>query len=414
MSSQRIHSEAKQLPKLVLKKGKDLPIRHRHMWIFSGAIESILPQSTPDGSLVEVTDSEKTRTLGFAILNRKSSIAGRVISFTTSDVEEVVRHQIEKAFSLRRQLIPEMGMKDSQEMYRLINAEGDGLSGLIVDMYGSKTAVIQISSLAMDKFRSTIISALQDIVGVETIYEKSTSASRKLEGLQPKEGLLLGTLRENMVATERGITYRVDIENGQKTGFFIDQCEMRSLVRSIAKGKKVVNCFSYSGGFSLNALKGGAQSVLSLDVSKEALSLLDQSLAFNSDLDSKNHTSRAVDVFKWVESGGENPELTSCDLLILDPPAFAKTKRDVPNALKGYREINRRAFQHVKPGALVLTCSCSYHVMNEEFYEMIYKAACDSKRDIRILSHHRNSLDHGATVYHRETDYLKSVLLAVF
>ena len=400
-------------PQLILKRGKDAPIRYRHMWIFSGAIESVIPYDLQDGSVVEVRNFERTDVLGYAVLNRKSSIAARVVSFTSHKAEIEIDRLIEKAFCLRKSLIPQIVEPHSTEMYRLVNAEGDGLSGLIIDMYGPSYAVIQISSLAMDVFRSHIVTTLQRLFPVKAIYEKSTNASRKLEGLKPEEKKLFGDVPDTVVATERGISYLIDIKKGQKTGFFIDQREMRSLIRAISFGKKVINCFSYSGGFSLNALKGGAQSVISLDVSQGALDLLHHSLELNSELHSTRHQSRAVDVFKWLEQGSENKELSTCDILILDPPAFAKTKKDVPNALKGYREINRRAFQNMKSGSLLLTCSCSYHVSYDEFNEMVYKAAADSKRDIRVLSHHRNALDHGSTIYHRETDYLKSMLVAI-
>ncbi len=401
-----------RLPQLILKKNKDIPIRSRHMWIFSGAVENSSSPSLQDGVLVEVLPYDRSTVLGYAIINRKSKIIGRIVSFTNPDIHSVIRDAIVQAFQLRRSIYPEIDQSD-EEMYRLVNAEGDGLSGLIVDMYGRKTAVLQISSLAMEKYRDCILKTLIDDIGVSTIYERSNSSSRKIEGLVPREGCMYGVPSHSLIASERGIRYKVDVEKGQKTGFFLDQREMRSLIRSLSFQKKVINCFSYSGGFSLNALLGQAQHVLSIDVSSDALSMLDQSIELNAQIQKERHKSLAEDVFRWLEKPGDETGLSDCDILILDPPAFAKTQKDIPKALTGYKEINRRAFQKMKRGSLLLTCSCSYHITPEQFQEMLFKAACSANRDIRVVSQHRNALDHMSTIYHRETDYLKSTLISI-
>jgi 23S rRNA (cytosine1962-C5)-methyltransferase len=381
--------------------GRERSILGRHQWIFSGAVKK-MPTEAEDGSCVDVV-SVRGEFLASAFLNRKSSIVGRIISFEKRDAEEAIRQNIENAITYRRKLFGNF----SGKMFRLINAEADMLSGLVVDLYDT-SAVIQVSSLGIEKHKEIILDALRAHIPLTWIYEKSTSPSRKQEGLSPCERTLWGEEKPTVVVEEEGIRYMVAIKEGQKTGFFLDQREMRTMIQQLAKGRKVVNCFSYSGGFSLSALLGGASSCLSIDSSSQALTWLGENLRLNGLEEDTRHSSLCTDVFSWLEK-----EDVDFDLVILDPPAFAKRKQDLDKALRGYKEINRRALQKMPKNSFLLTSSCSYHVEPTQFMAMLKKAALDAGRNVRILSYHRHAWDHPTSIFHPETDYLKSALLYV-
>ena len=384
---------------LVLAPGRERSVLGRHQWIFSGAVKH-MPKGVPDGECVPVL-SATGDFLGIAFLQRRSSIVGRLISFEDRPVEAILLSNLEQALLLRRKLFGDL----SGKMYRLVNAEADMLSGLIVDVYDT-TAVIQISSLGMERRKEQIVEMVRILLPVTWVYERSTSPSRKHEGLAPSQGTLFGE-EKPVYVQEDGFRFHIDITGGQKTGFFIDQREMRGLVKRLAAGKRVVNCFCYSGAFSVAALAGGATKCVSIDASQAALQLVEEHLRLNG-LESAAHESLCTDVFSWLET-----DPLFYDLIILDPPAFAKRKQDVENALKGYREINRRVLQKVPSGSFLLTFSCSYHVEPNQFLAMLKKASLDAKRHVRLLSHHRHAWDHPMSIYHPETDYLKSALLYV-
>ena len=386
---------------LVVAPGKERALVSRHQWIFSGAVRTV-PDGVDDGECVDVLSS-RGEFLGRAFLNRKSSIIGRMITYEHVAPEEAIAKNLHQALSYRKKLFGNL----SGIMCRLVNAEADMLSGLIVDLYDT-TAVIQISALGMERHRDCIVQLLRSELPLTWIYEKSTSPSRKREGLVPKEGTLWGKEQQRITVNEEELRFAISVKEGQKTGFFIDQRETRGIVRRLSAGRRVLNCFSYSGAFSVAALSGGATSCCSIDVSEGALALLQENLALNEMGNDGRHTSVCADVFAWLEK-----EPVDFDLVILDPPAFAKRKQDLPSALAGYREINRRVMQKVPPGSFLLTCSCSYHVSPEDFMRMLTLAALDSRRQIKVVSHHRHAWDHPTSIFHPETDYLKSALLYI-
>ena len=386
---------------MVLALGKERAIVFRHQWIFSGAVRS-LPPTVEDGACVDVCSSDGSF-LGRALVNRKSAIIGRIITFERKSAEDAICAHLQAAVSFRKALFGSL----QGRMYRLVNAEADMLSGLVIDVYDT-VAVVQVSTLGMNRYLPVIVDVLRSELALTWIYEKSTSPSRKREGLLPKEGTLWGEEQSRVVVAEDGLQFLISIKEGQKTGFFIDQRESREIVRRLAPGRRVLNCFSYSGAFSVAALAAGARSCCSVDVSAQALQLAEANVALNH-LDSDGrHTVVCADVFPWLDR-----ESLDYDLVILDPPAFAKRRQDVPSAMSGYQEINRRAIAKMPAGSFLLTCSCSYHVQPSEFLAMLKSAAHAAKRQVRVVSHHRHAWDHPMNLFHPETDYLKSALLYV-
>lgn len=385
---------------VTLKKDKEKVLHQRHHWVFSGAIHSFPPSFT-DGDLLPVF-SFAHELLGYGYFNRKTSLCGRMLSFGSDDPKKTLLQNIKNAIALRKLLFTE-----NETAYRLINGEGDLIPGLIVDRYGDYL-VIQISTLGMERLKPTIISHLTSLLPIKGIYEKSLLPSRKEEGLEPFEGNLFGSLKDLVEINERGSKFLVSYEKGQKTGFFLDQREMRSLIGQLAKGKRVLNCFSYTGGFSIAALHGGAISCDSIDISKEAIELTKKNLLLNG-FDPEQNKLLTEDVTKYLRAAPSLPY----DIVILDPPAFAKKKQDVIQACKGYKEINRQAIQKMPAGSLLLTCSCSYHVDEELFQKVLFQAAFDAKRSVKILSKHHLASDHPINLFHPEGNYLKSLLLYI-
>ncbi len=385
---------------VILKKDKEKVLHQRHHWIFSGAIQSF-PSSFTNGEVYPVY-SFANELLGHGYFNQNNSLCGRMLSFGPAAPYETLLLNLKNAISLRKKIFD-----TSETAYRLINGEGDLIPGLIVDKYGDYL-VIQISTLGMEKLKPQIISYLTSLLSVKGIYEKSLLPTRKEEGLDPFEGNLFGEIVDLVEISEYGSKYLISYIKGQKTGFFLDQREMRALIRHYAKNKRVLNCFSYTGGFSVAALSNGASEVHSIDISKEAIGLAKNNLLLNG-FDPEKNKLFAEDVLKFLRESTSLPY----DIVILDPPAFAKKKQDVISACKGYKEINRQAIQKMPAGSLLLTCSCSYHVDEELFQKVVFQAATDAKRGVKIISRHRLSADHPINLYHREGDYLKSLLLYI-
>lgn len=382
--------------KLILKPGKDKPILNRHPWIFSGAVKH-LPQCE-NGSLVQVFD-DQNHLLGSAYYNRKSSIVARMVAWGSQDPVTSIKTSIQNAKALRKSLI-----SANTNTYRLINAEGDFLPGLIVDRYDT-SLVLQISTLGMEKLKPIILEELkQDFM---TIYEKSVAPSRKEEGLNAYEGILCGTLPKEIEILEKGHKFIANPQSGQKTGFFLDQVEMRAWVKILAQQRHVLNCFAYTGGFTVYALAGGALSVDSVDISSDALHLAERNCLLNGFKNSSNRFF-AEDVFQFLRSKALNYEL-----VILDPPAFAKSSKDVINACRGYKDINRLALQKMPKGSILITCSCSHFVDEKLFQQVVFQAACEAKRQVRIIGKHRQASDHPINLFHPEGSYLKSLVLFV-
>jgi 23S rRNA (cytosine1962-C5)-methyltransferase len=378
------------MSRVILKPGKEKSILSRHPWIFSGAIAT-RPSHEP-GEIFPVYSS-LNKLLGHAYFHPLNSIAGRMLSFDDQKPLEALQFSIDQAIRLRDALVPITGR-------RLINAEGDGIPGLIVDQYGD-VLVLQIHTAGMERLKNFIVDHLVQKINPAAIYEKSLSSARKQEGLPDIRQLIYGIPKAEVRIEEHGVTYIVQPMEGQKTGFFLDQREMRHQVLKLSHKKKVLNCFAYTGGFSLAALKGGASHVTSVEISSDACAL-----AARHTFEKDKHTIISADVFEFLRT-----EPLPYDLVILDPPAFAKKRSDLDMASKGYRDINRLAFQKMPPNSILFTSSCSSYMDAELFQRIIFQAAADSGRFVRILGRHTQALDHPVSLYHPEGDYLKSLVL---
>ena len=384
---------------VVLKPGRDKAVRNRHHWIFSGAIRD-LPEFE-NGAVLPVRGSGGDL-LGHGYFNRKSSITGRMVSFGSQPPEEGIRSSIERALALRAGLFD----PSVTNARRLINAEGDGLPGLIADLYDD-VLVLQFATLGMEKLKPFILDTLTGSVRPRAVLEKSDLPARREEGLAETEGLLAGERVDKIRIIEGGIPYWVSFAQGQKTGFYLDQRESRRLVRDFAAGRRILNAFSYTGAFSVCALKGGAARADSVDSSASAIALARENFELNG-LPADSGVFFTADVFEFLRG----PALDH-DFIILDPPAFAKKKADVVAACRGYKDINRLAFQRVRSPGLVLTFSCSHHVDEGLFQQVVFQAALEAGRRVRILQKHRQACDHPVNIYHPETSYLKGFLLYV-
>lgn len=383
--------------KASLKPGKDKPLLNRHHWIFSGALAHLPPHEP--GEILAV-ESASSLILGYAYFNRKSSIVGRMVSFNEEPLIAIEKALID-AIELRKTLFDA-----NTNAYRLINGEGDGLPGLIVDRYDDHL-VIQISTLGMDKLKPFIVEILDRELAPKAILEKSLSPSRSEEGLKPLQQVLKGEVAKNIPVLENGLKFLVDPVDGQKTGFFLDQREMRRLVQEKAHGKRVLNCFSYTGGFTAYALAGGAIQADSVDISANAIEEAKTNCLINGFAPEKSGF-YAEDAFEFLRKND-----LQYDLIILDPPAFAKRAKDVVAACRGYKDINRTALQKMPKGSTLITCSCSYFVDEKLFQQVIFQAAAEAKRTVRIIGKHRQAEDHPVNLFHPEGSYLKSLVLYV-
>jgi 23S rRNA (cytosine1962-C5)-methyltransferase len=385
---------------IILKPERDVHVRNKHPWVFMGAIESY--PDFEDGDILPV-HSSRGDFVGYGYFHKGQSISGRMVSFTEGDPRQAIVDNIKSAISLRSRLIPA-----DTNAYRVINGEGDDVPGLIVDRYGD-VLVIQVNTLGIEKLKPLILKTLQDETGIHTIYEKSGTATRRKEGLEDFEGWVVGETEQSFLIQEHGLQFSVAVTGMQKTGFFLDQREMRHLVRGYAKDKTVLNCFAYTGGFSVYALAGGAKKVDSVDISDIAIEGAKKNVVLNGFSESDNGFF-ALDVLGYLERLEQSPY----DFIILDPPAFAKRASDIKNASRGYRELNRMAMQRLpEAGGLLLTSSCSAHIDRDLFQTIIFQAAKDTGRKVKILSYHILGADHPVNLFYPEGDYLKSLLLWV-
>jgi 23S rRNA (cytosine1962-C5)-methyltransferase len=383
---------------VVLKKRRDKAVRQHHHWVFSGAIYSY-PKDYKQGGIYPVKTAEG-ELLGHGYFNKDTSIAGRMLNTNDEDPLLSIAKNIDQAIALRKQVFD----PSLTNAYRLINGEGDRLPGLIVDVYDD-VLVMQISTLGMEKLKKHILSLLLAKLTPRCIYEKSLSSVRKMEKLDKCAKTLHGKLPEKLLIRENGLVFQVDIEKGQKTGFFLDQREMRKKIQSIAQGKRVLNAFSYSGGFSIAALAGGADSVDSVDISESAIALAEENVLLNG-FDKEKHHGHVADVFAFLRD-----EPIDYDLVILDPPAFAKMKQHVNQACRGYKDINRIAMKKMPSNSFLLTCSCSHFVDEKLFQQVLFQAAAEAGRQVQILDGHHQATDHPVNLMHPEGQYLKSFLL---
>lgn len=386
-----------------LKPGKEESVLRRHPWIFSGAIAS-LSAGLNEGDLVTVTDS-RGEVLGTGHY-QIGSIAVRMLEFNSSALpDDFFMQRLESAFRLRETL----GLiRPDNDCYRLVHGEGDFLPGLVVDIYGD-TAVMQAHSPGMHMARGEVADALTMLPGarIRNVYYKSDTTLPFKAGLDAENGYLIGQYDGN-IATENGLQFNIDWLRGQKTGFFLDQRDNRDLLGRYSRGRKVLNMFCYTGGFSVYALRGGAETVHSVDSSEKAITLTDANVELNFP-GTDRHRSFAEDAFKYLD----NMQSGEYDLIILDPPAFAKHRSALRNALRGYQRLNAKAFEKIAPGGILFTFSCSQAVSREQFRLAVFSAAAQSKRRIRILHQLTQPADHPVNIYHPEGEYLKGLVLYV-
>lgn len=392
-----------KIKNIYLKRGKTESLRRYHPWIFSGAIAKIEP-GIIEGDLVNVIDeNENIVAVGHYQIG---SIAVRILSFKPSTIDTTFWEQkISAAYEVRKRL--GLVNKEKNNIFRLIHGEGDGLPGLIVDIYG-KTAVVQAHSVGMHHCRNVIAEALMKIGDglLESVYYKSETTLPFKAALNPKDGYLVGNSSDS-VAIENSLSFYIDWLEGQKTGFFIDQRENRALLEKYAKDKTVLNMFCYTGGFSVYAMRGGAQLVHSVDCSAKAIALTERNIELNYPND-RRHEAYTEDAFKFLEKAGNQ-----YNLIVLDPPAFAKHKDALQSALKGYTRLNAIAFEKIQPGGIIFTFSCSQAVSPQQFRLAVFTAAAKSGRHVRILHQLHQPADHPICIYHPEGEYLKGLVLSV-
>ena len=389
--------------KVFLKPKKEESLLRFHPWVFSGAIQSFEGQPE-EGDLVEVYGANN-RYLGIGHF-QIGSIAVRILSFQQQEIDQAFwENRIRIAYELRKTL--RLTASEHNNTYRLVHGEGDNLPGLVIDMY-AHTAVMQAHSVGMHLAHHQIAEALKQILGdtLQNIYYKSEATLPYKANLGSEDGYLLGGDVED-IALENGLRFCVDWQKGQKTGFFVDQRENRSLLEHYAKDRAVLNMFCYTGGFSFYAMRGGAKVVHSVDSSAKAIALTNKNVSLNFPGDPR-HQAFAEDAFKYLEHMGSN-----YDLIILDPPAFAKHKDVLRNALQGYRKLNAIAFEKIKPGGILFTFSCSQVVSKEHFRLAVFSAAAQSGRSVRILHQLTQPADHPVNIYHPEGEYLKGLVLYV-
>jgi 23S rRNA (cytosine1962-C5)-methyltransferase len=389
-----------------LKPKKEESLQRFHPWVFSGAIQRIEGKLN-EGDLVEVLDSNRN----FLAIGHYQigSIAVRVVSFENSIIDDNFwAKKISNAYAMRQSLgLVKPGFNNT---YRLIHGEGDSLPGLIVDVYDD-TAVMQAHSIGMHETREILAKAIvANVPEVNNVYYKSETTLPFKADITPENGYLIGSENVNLKALENGLQFHVDWLRGQKTGFFVDQRENRSLLERYSAGKSVLNMFCYTGGFSVYAMRGGANLVHSVDSSAKAIDLTDKNLEISYPNDTR-HTSYAEDAFKYLNNLHTLEQ--KYDLIILDPPAFAKHREALRNALKGYKRLNAKAFEQIKPGGILFTFSCSQVVSKDQFRLAVFSAAAESKRNVRILHQLSQPADHPINIYHPEGEYLKGLVLWV-
>lgn len=385
-----------------LKKGKEESLLRFHPWVFSGAIAS-LTEDIEEGDLVNVV-SNTGKFIGVGHY-QIGSIAVRILSFEEKEINDnFFIERLSAAYQLRKTLNL---IRHNNNAFRLVHGEGDFLPGLIVDIYGN-TAVVQAHSPGMHYARNIIANALVAIedAGIKNVYYKSETTLPYKAQLDPQNDYIIGSFETN-IAIENGLKFHVDWLKGQKTGFFVDQRDNRKLLEHYAKGRNVLNMFCYTGGFSFYAMRGGANLVHSVDSSSKAITLTNANVGLNFPGDTR-HKAFAEDAFKFL-----NEMDNSYDLIVLDPPAFAKHRSALKNALIGYRKLNAKAFEKIKPGGILFTFSCSQAVNKDQFRLAVFSAAAQSHRKVRILHQLTQPADHPINIYHPEGEYLKGLILYV-
>jgi len=380
------------------------PERLGHPWVFAGEIGEV-SRDASDGDIVRVSDS-RGRLLGMALLNTQSKITLRYLSWFEQDIDaDWWTNQLMTAIDRRRRL-PEA---DRTDAIRLINGEADGLPGLIVDRYAG-VLVVQMLALGLEPWREVIVETLAGLEYAESIWERSDVHVRELEGLEQRTGLMAGVEPPALVEVfERRARLLVDVREGQKTGMFVDQRRNRMAAAAYANDCRVLNCFSYSGGFAVHAALAGAREVINVDSSGAALELAARNMALNGVAD--RHRAMETNCFDLLREWSDSDD--RLDLVILDPPAFTKSRATIPGALRGYKEINLRAMRLLRRNGILVTCSCSQHIDDQTFRGMLVDAAFDARREIRILEQHGQGPDHPQLPRAPETRYLTCVIAEI-
>ena len=391
-------------PVITLRHGKEESLKRFHPWVFSGALAEPLPEGLEEGDNVSVTASDG-RCIGVGHF-QIGSIAVRILDFGDTAIDTAFyTRRLEQALALRRAL----GLaRPDNDAYRLVHGEGDFLPGLVVDIYGP-TAVLQAHSPGMHYARGLIADAIVRLpgLGVRNVYYKSETTLPYKAHLDAQNDYIVGGF-ETSVATENSLRFNIDWLRGQKTGFFLDQRDNRELLQRYSAGRRVLNMFCYTGGFSVYAMRGDAELVHSVDSSEKAVTLTDANIELNFPGDGR-HKSFAVDAFKFLD-GMKHGEY---DLIVLDPPAFAKHRSALRNALRGYQRLNYKAFEKIAPGGVLFTFSCSQAVSREQFRLAVFSAAAQSRRRVRILHQLTQPADHPVNICHPEGEYLKGLVLYV-
>ncbi|MCQ2285973.1 MAG: class I SAM-dependent rRNA methyltransferase [Bacteroidales bacterium] len=388
---------------IILHKGKERSLQRFHPWIFSGAVAK-KSDGLFDGDIVEVLDWQRNYLATGHYFN--SSLCVKLFSFEKTKVDyQFWKSKIFNAVTFRKSL----GFIDNETttMFRLINGEGDGMPGLIVDWFDGNV-VMQFHSYGMFLLRDMLVQIFLEIFGdaIKSIYDKSESTLTEVKGFSTRDELLYGNIGEVLVK-ENGIPFEIDIVNGQKTGFFIDQRESRALVGQYARHRNVLNLFCYTGGFSLYAIEGGADLVHSVDISQKAMNITERNVARLKN--SSVHQSFTADVFDFLDNMSDD----FYDLVVLDPPAFAKHYNVKEQGIKGYRNINRKALSKVKKGGFLFTFSCSQAISKEDFKTIVFSAAALEHKQVRIVKHLEQGADHPVDIFHPEGGYLKGLMVYV-
>ncbi len=399
--------------RIFLKPGRDGPVRGGNPWIFSQAIAKVEPAALGAGDWVQVLDAGGDA-VGVGYYNPATTIAVRMVAFDAAlQPEQIIRHRIERAIALRRRVI-----RGDTDCYRMVNGDGDGLSGVVVDRYGS-VLVVQLLTAGADRMRGEIVAALRELVtplaaSALSIIERSHGAVRKQEGLADHSEVLAGTPPSETIAVEHGIRLAIDIDRGQKTGAFLDQRENRALLRELARGARVLDAYCYGGGFSLAAIAGEARAVVAVDSSERALATAQRNLDLNGYRGSRAELIRSDAVRYLAEIGEANPATAAnrFDLIVIDPPPLARSIKDVAHAARLYTDLNAFAMRALAPGGYLMTFSCSMHFRGEDFVRAVRIAQTKSGRRLQMIARLGPGPDHPVLLGHAEGEYLTGLLLA--
>lgn len=388
------------IARAVLKRGREGPVRGGNPWIFSQAIDRIEPRSIEAGAPVTVHDASGAL-LGMGYCNPATTIAIRMLAWGEAPaIEELVARRLGGALEIRRRFI-----RDDTNSYRLVNGDGDGLSGVVIDRFGD-VLVVQILTAGADRMRATIVAALNDLLHPRSIIERSHGAVRKQEGLDDHVAVLVGEPVTGTIAAENGIKIKIDFEHGQKTGYFLDQRDNRAIAGGVASGARVLDAFCYQGGFSLAAIAGGAARIVAVDTSARALEIARQNLELN------EYPATAVELVHG-EAGKFMAETADrFDLIVLDPPPLARSRGDAERAGRLYVELNSVAMRALAPGGRLMTFSCSTHFRAEDFVRAVRFSASNAGRNLRVIAHLGPGPDHPVLLGHAEGEYLTGLLLA--